>query len=61
MKHKVVRVNNLMYEGCEPHWGCTRCGEIVPFHCYTKAEFEEMECKESDIEHWKHKKTWTAE
>ena len=49
MKHKVVRVNNLMYEGCEPHWGCTRCGEIVPFHCYTKAEFEEMECKESDI------------
>ena len=53
MKHQVVRVDNLMYKGCESHWGCKRCGYIVPFHCYTKEDFEQMECKESDIEKWK--------
>ena len=46
MKHKAVRIDNLMYKGCEPHWKCTICGECVPFHCYKKEEFEELECKE---------------
>lgn len=45
LKHKVVRVDNLMYNGCEPHWKCTRCGECVPFHCYTKEQFESQDCK----------------
>lgn len=58
MKHQVVRVDNLMYKGCESHWGCKRCGYIVPFHCYPKEDFEQMECKESDIEKWKKHKTW---
>lgn len=44
-KHKVVRVDNLMYNGCEPHWKCTRCGMCVPFHCYTKEQFEGQDCK----------------
>lgn len=44
MKHKAVRVDNLMYKGCEPHWECVNCGEVVPFHCYTKAEFESRCC-----------------
>ena len=45
MKHKVVRIDNLMYNGCEPHWKCTRCGKCVPFHCYTKEQFESQDCK----------------
>lgn len=45
MKHKAVRVDNLMYKGCEPHWKCTICGDCVPFHCYTREEFEQQECK----------------
>ena len=44
MKHKVVRIDNLMYKGCEPHWKCVRCGMCVPFHCYTKEQFENQEC-----------------
>ena len=44
MKHKAIRVDNLMYKGCEPHWGCTLCGDAVPFHCYTKEEFENRCC-----------------
>ncbi len=46
MKHKAIRIDNLMYKGCEPHWKCTICGECVPFHCYKKHEFEELECKD---------------
>lgn len=46
MYHKAVRVDNLMYNGCEPHWKCTRCGVCVPFHCYTKSQFEAQECQE---------------
>ena len=48
MKHKVVRIDNLMYNGCEPHWKCTRCGKCVPFHCYTKEQFENQECNITD-------------
>lgn len=48
MKHKAVRVDNLMYKGCEPHWKCTICGTCVPFHCYTREEFEQQECKGND-------------
>ena len=44
MKHKAVRIDNLMYKGCEPHWKCKLCGDVVPFHCYTKAEFESRCC-----------------
>lgn len=44
MKHKAIRVDNLMYKGCEPHWQCTYCGKAVPFHCYTKEEFENQCC-----------------
>ena len=44
MKHKAIRVDNLMYKGCEPHWKCTLCGDTVPFHCYTKEEFENRCC-----------------
>ena len=44
MKHKAIRVNNLMYKGCEPHWKCILCGDVVPFHCYTKEEFENQCC-----------------
>ena len=45
MTHKAVRIDNLMYKGCEPHWKCTVCGECVPFHCYSKADFEKLICK----------------
>ena len=45
MKHKAVRIENLMCKGCEPHWKCVICGECVPFHCYKKNEFEEKECR----------------
>lgn len=50
LKHKVVRVDNLMYNGCEPHWKCTRCGKCVPFHCYTKEQFESQDCKPSSTD-----------
>ena len=43
-KHKAIRIDNLMYKGCEPHWQCTICGMAVPFHCYTKEEFEQKCC-----------------
>ena len=44
MKHKAIRVDDLMYKGCEPHWRCIHCGDTVPFHCYTKEEFENQCC-----------------
>ena len=44
LKHKAKRVDNLMYKGCEPHWKCVYCGKAVPFHCYTKEQFEKMCC-----------------
>lgn len=47
LTHKVIRVDNLMYDGCEPHWKCTRCGKCVPFHCYTKEQFENQDCRPS--------------
>jgi hypothetical protein len=34
-----------MYEGCEPHWKCIYCGEYMPFHCYSKEQFEQQCCK----------------
>lgn len=49
MKHKVVRIDNLMYNGCEPHWKCVKCGKAVPFHCYTKEQFENQECTKGVI------------
>ena len=58
MKHEIIRVDNLMYKGCEPHWGCSKCGYIVPFHCFTKDYLEQQECKETDVEKWKTNKTW---
>lgn len=45
MKHKVVRIDNLMYRGCEPHWKCIHCGICIPFHCYTKEQLEKQECE----------------
>ena len=48
MKHgieNIVRVNDLMYKGCELHWKCVKCGDCVPFHCFSKEEFAELECK----------------
>ena len=45
MNHKAVRVDNLMYKGCELHWKCVLCGECVPNHCWTKEQFEAQECK----------------
>lgn len=59
MKHKIIRVDNLMYKGCEPHWGCTNCGYIVPFHCFPKEYLEQQECKKEDVEKWKTNKTWS--
>ena len=44
MKHKAIRVENLMYKGCESHWKCVHCGDVAPFHCYTKEEFEKKCC-----------------
>lgn len=43
----VVRVNDLMYKGCEPHWKCVKCGDCAPFHCFSKKEFAELKCKHS--------------
>lgn len=51
MKHKATRVDNLMYEGCEPHWQCVHCKKAVPFHCYTKEEFESQCCSTMTEEH----------
>ncbi len=45
LTHKAERVNDLMHKGCEPHWRCVQCGECVPFHCYTREQFEERKCK----------------
>lgn len=42
--HKAVRVNDLMYKGCEPHWKCTICGLCLPFHLVTKEQFEAIPC-----------------
>lgn len=44
MRHKAIRVENLMYKGCESHWKCVYCGDAVPIHCYTKEEFEKRCC-----------------
>jgi hypothetical protein len=46
-QHRVVRVNDLMYKGCEPHWKCVKCGICIPFHCYKKDEIEKQECSGS--------------
>lgn len=43
-RHAAKLVFNLMYKGCEPHWQCTKCGKVVPLHCYTKEEFENQCC-----------------
>lgn len=43
--HEVERVDNLMYNGCEPHWHCIHCNGYWPFHCYGKKDLEQMECK----------------
>ena len=53
MKHKAIRVENLMYKGCEPHWKCVHCNECVPLHCYDKKSFEAMECKKSNLKNKK--------
>ena len=44
MNHEVFRVDNLMYDGCEPHWKCKHCGICIPFHCFTKEQLEQQEC-----------------
>lgn len=48
MKHKVVRIKNLMYDGCEDHYGCVVCSLCVPLHCYTEEQFKYMDCKGLD-------------
>lgn len=45
MNHKVKRVDNLMYKGCEPHWKCEHCGVCIPFHCFTKEALEQQKCE----------------
>lgn len=42
--HEVERVDNLMYDGCEPHWHCIHCDDYWPFHCYGRKDLEKMEC-----------------
>ena len=42
--HEVERFENLMYEGCEPHWHCIHCDNYWPFHCYGRKDLEQMEC-----------------
>ena len=49
MNHKATRVDNLMHKGCEPHWQCVHCGKAVPFHCYTKEEFESQSCSAKSV------------
>ena len=43
--HEVERFENLMYEGCEPHWHCIHCNNYWPFHCYGRKDLEQMECQ----------------
>ena len=43
--HEVIRVDNLMYKGCEPHWKCIHCGVCIPFHCWDKEDIEKRQCK----------------
>ena len=50
MTHKVVRIDNLMYDGCEPHWKCIYCNDYYPFHCYSKRQLEQMECKAGETD-----------
>ena len=45
LNHEVVRFDNLMYQGCEPHWHCIHCEDYWPFHCYGKKDLEQMHCK----------------
>lgn len=45
--HKVEKVYDLLYPGCEPHYRCVHCGECIPVHCYSKEELEDMFCKEA--------------
>lgn len=49
MKHEVIRVDNLLYKGCEPHWKCVKCEVCIPFHCYSKADLEGMECRSRSL------------
>lgn len=63
MKHgieNIVIIKDLMYEGCEIHFGCKRCGEIYPKHCYKLEEMAERDCKPELIEKWSHEenRTW---
>lgn len=63
MKHgikNIVLVKNLMYKGCENHYGCILCGEIYPAHCYKREEMAERECKEENRIIWskKENRTW---
>ena len=48
--HKVERVENLMYKGCEPHWHCIYCDDYWPFHCYGRKDLEQMPCVSKDGE-----------
>lgn len=50
MNHKAIRVDNLMYKGCEPHWKCVHCGKCAPFHCWAKEQFEAQECNSQNSE-----------
>lgn len=50
MNHKAIRVDNLMYKGCEPHWKCVHCGKCIPFQCWTKEQFEAQECDQQNSE-----------
>jgi len=44
--HVVIRIDNLMYKNCEPHWHCTKCGDYWPFHCFDKEYLENYdECE----------------
>lgn len=40
----IVRIDNLMYNGCESHWKCKICGTCVPVRCYNKLQFAMSEC-----------------
>lgn len=46
MKHSLVRVDDLLYKGCEPYWRCIHCGATIPFHCcLSKEQPEQQECR----------------
>lgn len=46
MKHSLVRVDDLLYKGCEPYWKCIHCGTRIPFHyCLSKEQLEQQECR----------------